>query len=599
MPSLAALTKKYFISPPPAVNELALLKPLAKNADGAIVPENPAALDTEQKEVVPVVPKPIVVEKKEPASRLMAEERKAPSVMVPVVGKTQLQQPATPLAQPLPVLSVSLQKQPTPQRVFMAQAAPAALPAKTRSGIIPKLAEKPSASQQEKTVPTPMPYVAEALPSSVILSPPPVALAPAPSPATQEKDFESDAVVAAILDRNQDKILQSASAQASKPTRFVFVPDLVPSLSPLSSSLPVVAENTKTRTLEEVSSKPKKAATEDAKKQPTPAVTRATTGKKETKEAPIVRTAQSRTPANATPKPLSTPAPKKDAPAPMVASTEKKLPASSAQPKKAAPTVPPAATLNPKELDQRMKGAKDSDLAAQLGLSVRTVFVDIGHGGRDPGTAHNGLVERDVVLDIGKRVGKLLVSHGFKVVYSRTTDVTVPLSSRPVRANEVGADLFVSIHVNAFSNASISGFETYYLDFSRNSAASRVATLENSVSDKSLGDLQDVLAKMLLNVRTKESTGLAKAIQRTTIAQLRKQGFSTKNGGTRSAPFHVLIGTSMPAVLVEVGYCTNKKEAKWLKRSDYRTALAQGIVQGILAYKELLQKKGAAHFALT
>ncbi len=254
----------------------------------------------------------------------------------------------------------------------------------------------------------------------------------------------------------------------------------------------------------------------------------------------------------------------------------------------------PTPDLSSEELAARVQQAKKDDLAAQLGLSVRTVFVDIGHGGRDPGTMHNGLVERDVVLDIGKRVGALLQRHGIKVIYSRTTDVTVALSSRPISANEVGADLFVSIHMNAFSDVRIQGFETYYLDFSRNSEASRVATLENSVSDKSLGDLQDVLAKMLLNVRTQESAGLAKAIQKSTMQAIRQKGFITKNGGTRSAPFHVLIGTAMPAVLVEVGYCTNKLEAKRLKRDDYRTILAQGIVQGILAYKGALQQKMAA-----
>ncbi len=278
--------------------------------------------------------------------------------------------------------------------------------------------------------------------------------------------------------------------------------------------------------------------------------------------------------------------------------TPKLAPRATPMPKPApAPETPPA--LSAKDLDQRVKQAKNNDMAAQLGLSVRTVYVDIGHGGRDPGTMHNGLVERDVVLDVGKRVGKLLTAQGFNVVYSRTTDVTLALSSRPKNANEVGADLFVSIHMNAFTNTSVSGFETYYLDFSRNSEASRVATLENSVSDKTLGDLQDVVAKMLLNVRTKESIGLARSIQKATVRTVRSQGFSTKDGGTRSAPFHVLIGTSMPAVLVEIGYCTNKKEAQFLKRSDYRTALAQGIVQGIIAYKKELEKKTDEHFALT
>ncbi len=253
-----------------------------------------------------------------------------------------------------------------------------------------------------------------------------------------------------------------------------------------------------------------------------------------------------------------------------------------------------AQSLSEDELNKRMRNAPRVDLASQLGLSVRTVYVDIGHGGKDQGTAHNGLVESAVVLDIGKRVGDLLKSKGFNVIYSRTSNVFIPLSARSIMANEQGADLFVSIHMNAFVGPpAVQGFETYYLDFSRNSEASRVATLENSVSDRSLGDLQNVLAKMLLNVRTEESQDLAKAIQKNAIRTARAKGFATRDGGTRSAPFHVLIGTSMPAVLVEVGYCTNKTEAAWLKRNDYRSLLAQGIVQGIVEYKKLIENKSS------
>ncbi len=256
--------------------------------------------------------------------------------------------------------------------------------------------------------------------------------------------------------------------------------------------------------------------------------------------------------------------------------------------------------LSQEELNKRVRNAPKGDLAAQLGLaSVRTVYVDIGHGGKDQGTAHNGLIESEVVLDMGKRVGELLKSQGFNVIYSRVKNVFLPLSSRSVKANDAGADLFVSIHMNAFHNGTIQGFETYYLDFSRNSEASRVATLENSVSDRSLGDLQNVLAKMLLNVRTSESRELASSIQKSTIQALRGKGFKTKDGGTRSAPFHVLIGTSMPAVLVELGYCTHKTEAVWLKRSDYRQILARGIVQGIVKYKKSLEKQSSSQFALT
>ncbi len=263
-------------------------------------------------------------------------------------------------------------------------------------------------------------------------------------------------------------------------------------------------------------------------------------------------------------------------------------------PSKKAEPLPSAGTL-----DQRMRQAQTDDMAAQLGLTVRTVYIDIGHGGKDQGTAHNGIIEKDLVLDIGKKLGAFLVKKGFTVIYSRTNNVFIPLSTRPDHANAAGADLFVSVHVNAFPGDTIQGFETYYLDFAKNSQASRVATLENSVSDRKLGDLQNVLAKMLLNVRTDESKNLAHFIQNSAVTEAQKSGYDTKDGGTRSAPFHVLIGTSMPAVLVEVGYCTNKQEAEMLKRDAYRNILAQGIGMGIIRYNKEIEKKSKAHFALT
>ncbi len=250
-------------------------------------------------------------------------------------------------------------------------------------------------------------------------------------------------------------------------------------------------------------------------------------------------------------------------------------------------------------LNQRMDQAQTEDMAAQLGLSVRTVYIDIGHGGKDPGTSHNGIVEKEFVLELGKQLGAVLTEKGFTVIYSRTDNTFIPLSSRSDHANEAGADVFVSIHVNASPNRNTRGFETYYLDFAKNSEASHVATLENAVSDRKLGDLQNVLAEMLLNVRTDESKDLAQSIQSSAVGLAQTQGFATKDGGTRSAPFHVLIGTNMPAVLVEVGYCTNTQEAALLKNKAYRMLLAQGIGLGIVNYNQQILEKSKAHFALT
>ena len=127
----------------------------------------------------------------------------------------------------------------------------------------------------------------------------------------------------------------------------------------------------------------------------------------------------------------------------------------------------------------------------------------------------------------------------------------------------------------------------------------QAATLENATSDRKLGDLQSVMAEVMLNARTQESSRLAKDIQRASLSRLGRRGHDTKDGGTRSAPFHVLIGAGMPAVLVEVGYCTNKAEAKQLLDAKYRHSLAEGIAEGIMAYKNRLQGTHSAHFTLT
>ncbi|MEG2171687.1 MAG: N-acetylmuramoyl-L-alanine amidase [Desulfovibrionaceae bacterium] len=238
-------------------------------------------------------------------------------------------------------------------------------------------------------------------------------------------------------------------------------------------------------------------------------------------------------------------------------------------------------------------------MAEQLGLSVQSVFIDAGHGGKDPGTIHNGIVERDIVLDISRRLGRLLEANGFDVEYSRTKDIAVPLSTRTRLANTKKADLFVSIHVNANADMSAMGFETYYLDLASNTQAARVATLENAASDRKLGDMQSVLADIMLNARTQESRRLASDIRRVTLSRVERRGFNVKDGGAKAAPFHVLIGAGMPAVLVEVGYCTNSQDARKLANASFRHALAEGLAEGIMAYRDRLKQRNSAETVLT
>ncbi|MGE9984477.1 N-acetylmuramoyl-L-alanine amidase [Desulfovibrio sp. SGI.169] len=246
-----------------------------------------------------------------------------------------------------------------------------------------------------------------------------------------------------------------------------------------------------------------------------------------------------------------------------------------------------------------IKSRQVSNMASQLGLTVHTVFIDAGHGGRDPGATHNGILERLITLDVAMRLGRLLEANGLEVVYSRTRDIAVSLSERTRKANAARADLFVSVHVNASEDQRVSGLETYYLDLASNPQAARVAALENAGSDRRLGDMQNMLADVMLNARVEESRRLAADIQRLSIFRLKRREFAARNNGVKAAPFHVLLGAQMPAVLVELGYCTNQAEARNLNNPKYRHALAEGLAEGILAYKDRLLKRQTAQNFLT
>lgn len=223
-------------------------------------------------------------------------------------------------------------------------------------------------------------------------------------------------------------------------------------------------------------------------------------------------------------------------------------------------------------------------LARQLGLTVGTVVLDPGHGGKDPGTSHHDVTESEITLDLVKRIGALLAAHGLNVLHTRSDDSWVALEARSRKANEIKADLMVSIHVNASPNTSTVGFETYYLDFASNAEAVRVAGVENAMNERKLGELEGILAELMLSTRTQESRRLAEQLQNATLTHLRKKDYDTRDGGIKSAPFHVLIGSNMPSVLVEVGYCSNQLEAIRIASPAYRAALAEGIANGILAY---------------
>lgn len=240
-------------------------------------------------------------------------------------------------------------------------------------------------------------------------------------------------------------------------------------------------------------------------------------------------------------------------------------------------------------IEERARGGPQSDIAAQLGLGVRTVIVDPGHGGNDPGTEHNGVVERIVTLHVAKKVADELRRMGFNARLTRSANERVELQERATLANSAKGDVLISIHVNASATPDTQGFETYFLDFASSTSAGRLAAVENSIVDKNLGDMERIMADLMLGARTQESRRLATAVQSGTVQYMRKKKLAIRDGGLRSAPFHVLLGAAMPGILVELGYCTNKTEAVRLKDSEYLDALARGIAEGVRNYSNKLR----------
>lgn len=243
-----------------------------------------------------------------------------------------------------------------------------------------------------------------------------------------------------------------------------------------------------------------------------------------------------------------------------------------------------------READRAAPSTPPKDLVEQLGLTVHTVMIDAGHGGKDPGAMGNGIVERNLTLKMARMVGERLRRMGFAVIYTRDKDVFVPLDKRTALANDRKADLFLSLHVNANTDPRICGFETYYLDLARSDSATRVAARENAVSEKSLSDLQFILTDLMLNAKTQESRDVANFVQDSALGRLRRGGFPAHDNGVRSAPFYVLMGARMPSVLVELGYCTNPDEARRLNSDKYLSTLADGIAEGVASYKRKLAR---------
>jgi N-acetylmuramoyl-L-alanine amidase len=217
---------------------------------------------------------------------------------------------------------------------------------------------------------------------------------------------------------------------------------------------------------------------------------------------------------------------------------------------------------------------------------VRRIVLDPGHGGKDPGASAFGIKEKDIVLQVAKKLAaKLKKDLGYEVILTRNDDTFISLEQRTAIANANGADLFISLHLNAHPSAKIFGFETYYLSLSSDSEAIRVAALENATSTHQLSDLQNILADIMKNSKIDESSRLAQQVQDALFSGLTDRKYlQVKNLGVKKAPFYVLIGAEMPAILIEMAFLSNKADATQMKKEGYQDALAAEIVHGLQCY---------------
>ncbi|MGB8579592.1 MAG: N-acetylmuramoyl-L-alanine amidase [Candidatus Sulfotelmatobacter sp.] len=228
----------------------------------------------------------------------------------------------------------------------------------------------------------------------------------------------------------------------------------------------------------------------------------------------------------------------------------------------------------------------DRSLIRALGLKIGKIVIDPGHGGHDTGTiGPNGLEEKDLVLEVSRRLGKLLETRlGAEVVYTRKDDTFIPLETRTAIANQARADLFVSIHANSSHDSAARGVETYYLNFTSSPEALEVAARENAVSEKSIYELQDLVKKIALKEKIEESREFAGDVQSSLHSGLAMKSPAIRDRGVKKAPFIVLIGANMPSILAEISFVSNPTDEHRLATSEYRERIAESLYRGIAKY---------------
>lgn len=217
-------------------------------------------------------------------------------------------------------------------------------------------------------------------------------------------------------------------------------------------------------------------------------------------------------------------------------------------------------------------------LTREFGLTAKTIVIDAGHGGKDPGGGGTGNpIEKPIALSISKKVGAILSAKGYTVLLTRDSDRFIPLKERTAFATRHNADLFLSIHANASKNPKANGIETYYLDVtSTDKNAELIAARENANSGYSIQELETLLKGLIVESKSEDSRRLAKHVQQELVA-----ASGATDRGVKHARFVVLIGTRVPAILIETGFVTNPTEGQKLNSDNYQQKLATAIVRGV------------------
>ncbi|NNB98093.1 N-acetylmuramoyl-L-alanine amidase [Corallococcus exiguus] len=264
--------------------------------------------------------------------------------------------------------------------------------------------------------------------------------------------------------------------------------------------------------------------------------------------------------------------------------------ASKQETKPAAPEAPRPVTapVDAQVAQARLKAvAKQSrhaelTLAEQLGLKVRRVVIDPGHGGHDSGAVGKaGTKEKEVALAISKKVADGLREKGLEVVLTRDDDTFIRLEDRAKLANEAHGDLFISVHCNSAATHKLRGIETYTLNTSADRYSIRLAARENASSEKGISDLQFILADLATKANTEESSRLANAVQHNLVTGLSGQYDGIKDLGHKEALFYVLLGAKMPAILVETSFLSHAEDEKRLASERFQDEVAKNIVLGV------------------